>query len=251
MLHPARRLWRRRGIGQPSHRERWSGGRPARAPAARSAPWRRPSSASSASAMCPASRSRRATSTTCARATLGPLAAVFEHNRLDLLSLAALTAIAAQMADEGPGRPPSPHEALAMGQIYARLGRWAEADACFSRAAGLGDAPWDAALGRCEHQGRRAAVSGARAPAPPSGPTRRTPGSSCCERASTTRPRRKPGGPWPSTTNIAITTSPRRGSSPSTPWRRNRIPAAADALRHRLARLERKLGRSERPPHME
>ena len=75
---------------------------------------------------------------------LAPLAAVFEHNRLDLLSLAALTAIAARMAGEGPAGAPSPHEALAMGQIYVRLGRWDEADACFARAAGLGDAPWDA-----------------------------------------------------------------------------------------------------------
>jgi tetratricopeptide (TPR) repeat protein len=72
------------------------------------------------------------------------LAAVFEHNRLDLLSLAALTAIAAGMAVEGPAGAPSPHEALAMGQIYVRLGRWDEADACFVRAAGLGAAPWDA-----------------------------------------------------------------------------------------------------------
>jgi tetratricopeptide (TPR) repeat protein len=31
-----------------------------------------------------------------------------------------------------------------MGQIYQRLGKWSEADACFARAAGLGDAPWEA-----------------------------------------------------------------------------------------------------------
>jgi tetratricopeptide (TPR) repeat protein len=48
------------------------------------------------------------------------------------------------MADQGPGGVPSPHEALAMGQIYERLGRLEEADACFSRASGLGDVPWEA-----------------------------------------------------------------------------------------------------------
>jgi tetratricopeptide (TPR) repeat protein len=30
-----------------------------------------------------------------------------------------------------------------MGRIYVRLERWDEADACFARAAGLGGAPWD------------------------------------------------------------------------------------------------------------
>ena len=48
------------------------------------------------------------------------------------------------MAGEGPAGTPSPHEALAMGHIYVRLGRWDEADACFTRAAGIGGAPWDA-----------------------------------------------------------------------------------------------------------
>ena len=75
---------------------------------------------------------------------LAPLEPVFEHNRLDLLSLAAIAAIAAGMAGEGPAGAPTPHEALAMGRIYVRLGRCDEAETCFARAGGIGAAPWDA-----------------------------------------------------------------------------------------------------------
>jgi uncharacterized protein YprB with RNaseH-like and TPR domain len=73
-----------------------------------------------------------------------PLEQVFEHNRLDLISLAALTALGMRMVDGGAEAVESPHEALAMGQIYERLGRSGEAEAHFARAAGLGAAPWDA-----------------------------------------------------------------------------------------------------------
>jgi hypothetical protein len=76
---------------------------------------------------------------------LEPLQAVFEHNRLDLLSLAALTAQASRIVGEGPDGIPSPHESLAMGQLYERAGREPEAEACFIRAAGLGAAPWEPA----------------------------------------------------------------------------------------------------------
>lgn len=75
---------------------------------------------------------------------LEPLQAVFEHNRLDLLSLAALTGLAARMAAQGPSAVPTPHEALAMGGLYQRAGRLGEAEACYVRASGLGDAGWDA-----------------------------------------------------------------------------------------------------------
>ena len=45
-----------------------------------------------------------------------PLAAVFEHNRIDLLSLAALTARLVQLVLEGPGSAESAWEALALGR---------------------------------------------------------------------------------------------------------------------------------------
>jgi uncharacterized protein YprB with RNaseH-like and TPR domain len=74
---------------------------------------------------------------------LDPLQAVFEHNRLDLLSLAALTGLAAKMAAGGPEAVPSAHESLAMGQLYECAGRDDQAEACFVQAAGLPGSPWD------------------------------------------------------------------------------------------------------------
>jgi hypothetical protein len=60
MLHPARRLWRRRSIGQPSPRDRWSDGRPGDGASC---------ALGALEETCRGSRSRRGTSTTCARAT--------------------------------------------------------------------------------------------------------------------------------------------------------------------------------------
>ena len=67
-----------------------------------------------------------------------PLAAVLEHNRLDLLTLAALTARLLHLARTGPDAARDAREALALGHVYAR--------------AGLDDRARDAfrhALGRC------------------------------------------------------------------------------------------------------
>ena len=66
-----------------------------------------------------------------------PLSAVLEHNRLDLLSLAILTARAAQMLEEGSVSASTAREALGLGRIYERAGRMSEARACFARAAGI------------------------------------------------------------------------------------------------------------------
>ena len=52
----------------------------------------------------------------------GPLEAVLEHNRLDLLTLAALTARLLHTARTGPGAVTDPREALALGGVYARGG---------------------------------------------------------------------------------------------------------------------------------
>jgi uncharacterized protein YprB with RNaseH-like and TPR domain len=51
-----------------------------------------------------------------------PLRIVFEHNRLDLLTLAALTARALHLVRMGPAQAADPREALALGWIYARAG---------------------------------------------------------------------------------------------------------------------------------
>ena len=67
-----------------------------------------------------------------------PLEAVFEHNRLDLLSLAWLTARAARLLDEGPAGATSAREALGLGRLYERAAMFAEARECYRRAADFG-----------------------------------------------------------------------------------------------------------------
>jgi len=66
-----------------------------------------------------------------------PLVAVLEHNRLDLLSLAIVTARAAQLLEDGPPAAATTREAYGLGRLYERAGRTADARACFARAAGL------------------------------------------------------------------------------------------------------------------
>jgi hypothetical protein len=68
-----------------------------------------------------------------------PLAAVFEHNRLDLVSLALVTARAAQLLDEGAAGARTAREALGMGRLYERGGMMPEAKSCFARATELED----------------------------------------------------------------------------------------------------------------
>lgn len=64
-----------------------------------------------------------------------PLEPVLEHNRLDLVSLAAVTARAARLAQQGPDQCRDGCEALALGRVYERAG-WSErAEACYQRAA--------------------------------------------------------------------------------------------------------------------
>src|SRR5207247_6217458 len=51
-----------------------------------------------------------------------PLAAVLEHNRVDLLSLAALTARLFHVTRHGPEAARDAREALALGHVYMRSG---------------------------------------------------------------------------------------------------------------------------------
>jgi tetratricopeptide (TPR) repeat protein len=67
-----------------------------------------------------------------------PLAAVLEHNRRDLLSLALLTARAAQLLDEGVTAATTAREALAIGRLYERSGMTSDALACYAKAADMG-----------------------------------------------------------------------------------------------------------------
>jgi len=69
-----------------------------------------------------------------------PLAGVLEHTRRDLLSLAMLTARAAQLLDEGAPATRDAREALGLGRLYERAGMVGDARRCFERATILDDA---------------------------------------------------------------------------------------------------------------
>jgi len=65
-----------------------------------------------------------------------PLEAVLEHNRLDIVSLAMLTARASRLLEDGPSSATTPREAFGMGRLYERAGLAEDALAAF-RACGL------------------------------------------------------------------------------------------------------------------
>ncbi len=62
-----------------------------------------------------------------------PLEAVLEHNRLDLISLAGLTACMLSLIDAGPSAARDAHEALALGRTYERAGATGRAVDAFER----------------------------------------------------------------------------------------------------------------------
>ena len=67
-----------------------------------------------------------------------PLQAVFEHTRLDIVSLAMLTARAAQLLEEGPSAAAAGREAFGLGRLYERAGLMDDAVASYRRAAAGG-----------------------------------------------------------------------------------------------------------------
>ncbi|MEQ1909425.1 MAG: ribonuclease H-like domain-containing protein [Vicinamibacterales bacterium] len=66
-----------------------------------------------------------------------PLADVFEHNRLDLLSLAGLTAHLLSLIANGAHSTSDARECLALGRVYERAGETPRAEVAFGRAAVL------------------------------------------------------------------------------------------------------------------
>ena len=69
-----------------------------------------------------------------------PLAPVLEHNRLDLISLAALTARLARLVGESPDRVDDARECYGVGRLLEQRGE--ESEAWFARAAALADRSW-------------------------------------------------------------------------------------------------------------
>lgn len=67
-----------------------------------------------------------------------PLREVLEHNRLDLLSLAGLTARLLDLVRSGPARARDAREAIALGRIYARAGLEERSRDAFERAVAIG-----------------------------------------------------------------------------------------------------------------
>jgi uncharacterized protein len=68
-----------------------------------------------------------------------PLVAVLEHNRLDLLTLAALTARLLHLARTGPEQARDAREAFALGRVYARAGLDTRARHAFEHALDASD----------------------------------------------------------------------------------------------------------------
>ena len=60
-----------------------------------------------------------------------PLEPVLEHNRLDLISLAALTARAIHLLKTAPASSSTARESLGAGRLLERAGRLSEAECCF------------------------------------------------------------------------------------------------------------------------
>jgi uncharacterized protein YprB with RNaseH-like and TPR domain len=70
-----------------------------------------------------------------------PLCQVLEHNRLDLLTLAALTARLLDLARRGPEAARDAREALALGHVFMRAGLEGKARSAFDRSLALCRAP--------------------------------------------------------------------------------------------------------------
>ena len=66
-----------------------------------------------------------------------PLERVFEHNRLDLISLALITAEASRLLEEGPSAARTAREALGLGRLYDRGGLCDQAREAYAVAAGI------------------------------------------------------------------------------------------------------------------
>ena len=168
-----------------------------------------------------------------------PLRAVLEHNRLDLLTLAALTARLLDLARRGPDAAGDAREALALGHVYAR-------GALEERAREL--SPRDRALPLAARRLR-------------SGPDRGAAraGAGLPPRAACTTRRRHAGASWwrcAAARRRSCARRPRRSrfitSTACAIWRSAKAFALrslesgydlgwANAARYRLARIERKL----------
>jgi uncharacterized protein YprB with RNaseH-like and TPR domain len=73
-----------------------------------------------------------------------PLEPVLEHNRLDVVSLAALTARACRLLGEEQPAVDGPRECLGIASLLGRVAAWDRAEACYRRAIDLAARSWQA-----------------------------------------------------------------------------------------------------------
>jgi uncharacterized protein YprB with RNaseH-like and TPR domain len=73
-----------------------------------------------------------------------PLEPVLEHNRLDLVSLAALTARACRLLAEETPAVVGPRECLGIARLLGRVAAWDRAEVCYRRAIDLAARSWQA-----------------------------------------------------------------------------------------------------------
>jgi hypothetical protein len=71
-----------------------------------------------------------------------PLEPVLEHNRLDLVSLAALTSRALRLLADAPHGAERPRESLGLARIFERVGLLDRAEQCYERAVALTAGSW-------------------------------------------------------------------------------------------------------------
>lgn len=64
-----------------------------------------------------------------------PLEAVLEHNRIDLVSLALVTARAIRLIEQGPSATTHPRECLGLGRLYERAALGDHAESCYLHSA--------------------------------------------------------------------------------------------------------------------
>ena len=84
-----------------------------------------------------------------------PLLPVLEHNHLDLLSLAVLTARSCRLVNGGAAAAADGRQCLGLGCLYERVGRYADAMSCYRAAVEMAEAAAQIELGAVT-RGRRA-----------------------------------------------------------------------------------------------
>ncbi len=172
-----------------------------------------------------------------------PLGAVLEHNRLDLLSLAGLLARFARLTAEGPDAARDAREALALGHVFGRTGDRVRARQAFERAASSdGDdavraAAWQALA--LDARRRRAFDE-----------------SAACWRRLLTMVHSPPALAREAAAALAVHYEHRARDLDAAKafalrsLRQESTPSWDRAVRHRLSRLDRKMGRTP-PPLLE